>query len=765
MVSTVMVVPCLAFLTLCHGSYVCAHARPQVYFSSSILRAVALKPGSASAAAAGSAATGRLAPLLLEALAPQLQAVVEGLSGGRLRVRLQRGDILAALLSAPTPGPGAHGGSGGGYFDFIDCSNVADYVSLPALLAAAAPLLKPPAATAQQQQQQQQHPGSPALLGNSRLRCESIVVYGAECVQQKLQRALGKAAGGSGSSSKAPTPAAFVAGQLGGMSLAAFCEASGMRLCGGQQLEGRPDTPALRLEWAAEAAATAVAAEPVPEAGSSSSSSSWLTAPRLLLELLPVCRQLLVAPTSGGGVPVAPSPLALVQLAALAAPPAALEPLVRALVRCDASGVAGLFKWELQLHAALQAAAAAAAAAASTGAAETEAVAGTAQQGQAQRRSAASAVRWLEYAADPGWDLAGRDDDPLLLAFSRKPLPRGVSLSLQQALGLQADTAIAAGGAGGGGGRGPAVAAAAAAVVKQLVAGFSWDEAQGVAHVVLPAAITEQCGSWFVTLCSLGSSSKGAGPAGKAAAGSSSDSALTAVGASKMVLALKEVEGAAAPKAPVVWRRRRWAAAADVGSGESGTAGEDVALLERATAAAASANGGGGGGGVPVSGGAPQWQAAMRLCTRSVGAPSNTGGGGSGSSSGSAWRRQQCVAVDLLAPSAPLPAADRLCVDMAVEGCELVVRLKPLAPAAGGASGKAAGKGGKAKGKAAAGGAGGAAASGEEAADSAGGSGSSIDEFRLQLPALGPGRAYSGRVEEVRLSRRLGLLCALVPVE
>ncbi|EFJ39514.1 hypothetical protein VOLCADRAFT_100877 [Volvox carteri f. nagariensis] len=457
------------------------------YFSSSIFRALPLsdKPGTATAR-------------LTAALTPLLDAAVQGLRDGSITVQLVHGDILAALLTVPSYSPPPSPLTPPQQplqYDFIDCSNVADYVSLQALVQAAAPLL--------------------ARRTYARLRAESLTVYG-----RQLER------------EPALTPAGFVASRLQGPSLAAFQEMLAIRLVEGE-VEVWPGR-GVRTVWAAAAAAVL---DPVPEAAAPANShlssanrsvsrtnqyanvcsngggdggsgsggdgkegrSSWLTAPQLLLELLPGCKALLLpSDDQRDGTATAPAiaPLALVHLLSLALPPLQLEPMVRALVRCDGSGAATLFKWELTLHAQLQAAA----------------IGGLRPP----------PLRQLSYAARPGWELIGCSHLPLLLAISREALPR-VPLPVTNV--------------GGDGG-----------LIKQLMAALAWDEDAATAHFFLAETLLEQRSDWFVTLCVVTATEGGRD------SGGGGGLALKPVGVSTRLKALKS-QPAAAAAAPLAWRR------------------------------------------------------------------------------------------------------------------------------------------------------------------------------------------------------------------
>ncbi|GIL89933.1 hypothetical protein Vretifemale_17657, partial [Volvox reticuliferus] len=476
-----------------------------VYFSSSIFRALPL-------AALSGTATARLTA----ALAPQLDAVAQGLRDGDISVHLVPGDILAAMLAeAPVPSPAQQpppasdipdidvaaavaptsaAASLALQYDFIDCSNVADYVSLQSLLQSAAPLL--------------------AHHAHARLRAESLTMY-----RRHVEKDPGL------------TVAEFVSGQIR-LSLPAFQELLGLRL---QEAEAEVwPGRGVRTVWAVQQdqRSTVTANDhdfsskvnAIKDSGREGGAdadggrdtgalgNSWLTAPRLLLELLPACKALLL-PEGLGPAGTAPTsaPLALVHLLKLAVAPPAVEPLVRALVRCDPTGAASLFKWELTLHAQLQAA------------------------GDSSRLPK---VRRLTYEARPGWNLVGCNHLPLLLAFSRVPLAPGSPLKVAGPCGSRfiASAAVSSSSAS----KGP---------VKQLMAAFAWDEDTATAHLMLPESLLEQCATWFVTLCAEWEDLDRKGSGG----GGGGCIKLSPVGASARLASLKSelAEGAAAP---VRWR-------------------------------------------------------------------------------------------------------------------------------------------------------------------------------------------------------------------
>lgn len=247
-----------------------------LYFSSSILRAVPLAAGE-----------GSLSERLLRTLEPQLACLSRGVRDGFLSIQLISGDALAMATSMPILSK----------FHFIDSSNVADYVSLPALLQACAPLLS----TSQ----------------HARVRLESIVNY-----NLYLREGCGKKDGvgflGTCFSIPPPSNAALLGLQL----------VSCVELGDGQQT--------LRAEWSP-------AAPP-------SFSAAWL-----LMQLTPIFSRMV-----GEHVSVLPpeasslnswvqrgAPLTFGHLLSLTAPPVQSLALLDSLLAAAAPS-ASLFKWELQ---------------------------------------------------------------------------------------------------------------------------------------------------------------------------------------------------------------------------------------------------------------------------------------------------------------------------------------------------------------------------------------------------------------------------------
>ncbi|GLI62217.1 hypothetical protein VaNZ11_004810 [Volvox africanus] len=423
-----------------------------VYFSSSIFRALPL-----------GAERGTATARLTAALRPQLDAVARGLHDGDISVQLVPGDILAAMLAeapAPSPAqqpkpasdiadnqeaaevaaPASAAASPPLYYDFIDCSNVADYVSLQGLLQSAAPLL--------------------AHDAHVRLRAESLVLY-----SKHVQKDPALTVAGFVSAQIRPSLPAFQ--ELLGLQLmeaeTEVWPARGVRTVWAIQTDQRSSVTANDFDFSSNVNASFAdgrAQGMSADCGRDTRAvrKSWLTAPRLVLELLPACKALLF-PEGLGSAGTAPTaaPLALVHLLKLALTPPAVEPLVRALVRCDSTGAAALFKWELTLHAQLQA---------------------------ADDSGWLPQVRRLSYAARPGWNLVGCHHQPLLLAFSRVPLPPVSPLTVGGQGGSSSTCRV--------GFKGP---------VKQLMAAFAWDEDAATAYLMLPESLLKQCATWFVTLC------------------------------------------------------------------------------------------------------------------------------------------------------------------------------------------------------------------------------------------------------------------------
>ena len=282
---------------------------------------------------------------------------------------------------------------------------MADYVSLSALLQASASLL--------------------LCAPHARLRAESILMFGRRlALDPKL------------------TPARFAAEGVG-VALGAFEQLCGLRSLGGEKMGVDGGQAWGRLEWRAETAAPSpiptlppTAAEsggsgsggdpdPAGAAGASppllptatggagsGGGGSWITAGYLFLELLSSWDEYLTTTTTAAGKPSGKAgggqvdslgllnsrgaysaPLTLVHLLGLAAPQQA-DALLRALLRSEAGGQAELFKWELSMHALVQA-------------------------------GRSPALRRLVYSAQPGYHLLPYLTSPLILAFSKQALARG----------------------------------------------------------------------------------------------------------------------------------------------------------------------------------------------------------------------------------------------------------------------------------------------------------------------------------------------------
>lgn len=428
-----------------------------MYFSSSIIRALPLadQPGT-------------ITSRLVATLAPQLDAVAKGIRNGDITVHLVTGELLSVMLTAPqnhsttpaSPSPPWNKTAAAEPYDFINCSNVADFVSLQALLLAAAPLL--------------------ARHTASRLHVESLISYKLMMRDPEL------------------TPAGFIVKQLG-PPLDTFQELTALRYMDRETVvwpgQGVRTVWATEVEFEDGDCTSAIA-------GAGTGRCSWLTAPRLVLDLLPACKALLQPAgrfciTASNGISAAP--LALVHLLSLAVPTALLEPMVRALVRCDSTHAAALFKWELTMHAQL-----------------------LARRGT---EAAPLTLRRLSYHAKPGWALIRRDQDPLLLAVSREALPRG-----------------------------PMTVCGTGGLVKQLLASFAWDQDAATAHWLMAESILQQCGGWFVTLCVMADDAEGmASTASRAGSSGGTGLHLLAVGISTRLASLHGVlaEGTVAP---VRWR-------------------------------------------------------------------------------------------------------------------------------------------------------------------------------------------------------------------
>lgn len=112
-----------------------------LYWSSSIYRAVKLEVNSSAHVNV------ELSDLLLQAIRPQIEATAESLESGSLEVAVTAGDVLEGMLFGDflrlLRQMNKHDlQPSSSLFDFIDLTNVADYVSMPAVVQAAVPLLK-----------------------------------------------------------------------------------------------------------------------------------------------------------------------------------------------------------------------------------------------------------------------------------------------------------------------------------------------------------------------------------------------------------------------------------------------------------------------------------------------------------------------------------------------------------------------------------------------------------------------------------------------
>lgn len=261
---------------------------------------------------------------LLATLIPQLDTT-SALRSGTLHVSLILGDILTAMTTPSSPytaDPKARAGEDhdGLLFDFIDCSNVADYISVPALVQAAAPLL--------------------AVQPYSRLRLESLLAFGRE---RQRDATL--------------SPHDFAARSLGGVPLSLFEALTGLHLAGAVSPLPKDARSAVRLEWRQDPnrllrPELALSASDQKLFGASEGADG-LTAASLLLDLLSACKRGYVTLDAAGSrndaalveVSARAAPATLVHLLSLA-DPQSVGPLVRALVRCGGAEVA-LFKWEM----------------------------------------------------------------------------------------------------------------------------------------------------------------------------------------------------------------------------------------------------------------------------------------------------------------------------------------------------------------------------------------------------------------------------------
>ena len=331
-----------------------------LYFSSSIVRALPL-----TVAPHGTS----LATRLLSSLAPQLQDVAARLRSGTLNVSLVLGDILVVGADAATDAR----------FDFIDCSNVADYVSVTSLLQICAPLL--------------------SRSSHARVRMESMLLYNS--VNEAAKTTFAQDATG--------------------LTADTLTSLLGVRFVSSHELPGG----VLRMEWA-----SATASEQGP-----------VSAGELLLYLAPRFSKVLADGPSEQDRqwhPIGGGPLALTHLLKVSAGPAVARTLLDALLRSASCQRAKLFQWELTMHV---------------------------------PRTPPELVAISFDAGDSGKRLMFHHEDPLMIAFSRKPLELG-------------DTPFGQ--------------------VHQLLSAFHWDEYCGIATFPLPASLAAKCATLHVTLCALG---------------------------------------------------------------------------------------------------------------------------------------------------------------------------------------------------------------------------------------------------------------------
>jgi len=249
------------------------------YFSSSIVRALPL----------GDPPSAPLAKRLLATLAPQLTTLAAQLRAGSTSVSLVLGDIITvATECSPCPSEG---------FDYVDCSNVADSVSVSSLLQACAPLL--------------------SSAPHARVWLESITQY-------KLARIAGKQQ--------------TFAQDAAGLSPALLAALLRLRFVGARELH---TGEGLRMEWAAADA---------------SAQAGRLSAGSLLLELSPLFTRMVADQLCPRQVVnycewrLMGGPLALAHLLKLGTPEHA-RALIDALLRTAGGRHGALFSWELTMHA------------------------------------------------------------------------------------------------------------------------------------------------------------------------------------------------------------------------------------------------------------------------------------------------------------------------------------------------------------------------------------------------------------------------------
>lgn len=332
-----------------------------LYFSSSIFRALPLAvapPGTP------------LSMRLLTALAPQLQAVAARLQSGTLHVSLVLGDILVVGADAAADSR----------FDYIDCSNIADYVSVTSLLQVCTPLL--------------------SRAPHARVRMESIRLY--------------KSASGVAKKTFAQDAT--------GLSADTLASLLGVRFVSSHELPGG----VLRMEWTS---ANGVEQEHLSTGG-------------LLVDLAPRFSKVLGdCPSEQAAIwsPIGGGPLALAHLLKVSVGPVAARTLLDALLHTTSCRRAKLFQWELTM--------------------------------QVPRTPPALLAVSFDTGDSCSIHMMRHHDDPLLIAFSRKPLEMG-------------DTPFG--------------------LVHQLLSSFHWDEYAGMATFAMPASLAVKGAALHVTLCALG---------------------------------------------------------------------------------------------------------------------------------------------------------------------------------------------------------------------------------------------------------------------
>lgn len=194
----------------------------------------------------------------------------------------------------------------------------------------------------------------------------------------------------------------------------------GVRFVSSHELPGG----VLRMEWASATA----------------SDQGHLSAGELLLHLAPRFSKVLADGPSEHDRqwhPIGGGPLALTHFLKVSVGPVLARTLLDALLRSASCQRARLFQWELTMHV---------------------------------PRTPPELVAISFDAGGSGKHLMFHHEDPLMIAFSRKPLELG-------------DTPFGQ--------------------VHQLLSSFHWDEYSGMATFPLPASLTAKCATLHVTLCAL----------------------------------------------------------------------------------------------------------------------------------------------------------------------------------------------------------------------------------------------------------------------